>query len=101
MTDTVPGVAIFVAKPGTEGEVERLLKTLILPSRAEPGAIYYNLHVDRSNPRRFVFTEEWASQAALDAHVASRHVAEVFKTLPDLLESSLIISLRETPASLS
>ncbi len=93
MTLTVPGVAIFVAKPGAEQEVERLLKTLVQPSRAEAGAKYYNLHVDRENPRRFVFTEEWESQAALDAHVASRHVAEVFETLLDLLESSQIISL--------
>lgn len=40
-----------------------------------------------------MFTEEWVTQAALDAHVASLHVAKVFETLPDLLESSQIISL--------
>lgn len=93
MTEAVPGVAIFVAKPGHEAEVERLLQALVKPSRAEVGAVYYNLHKDRENPRRFVFTEEWENQAALDAHVASKHVADVFKTLPDMLESSQILSL--------
>ncbi len=93
MTEAIPGVAIFNAKPGHEAEVERLLKTLVTPSRGEAGATRYNLHRDRENPRRFVFIEEWESQAALDAHVASRHVAEVFQLLPPLLESSKILAL--------
>ncbi|WP_296107238.1 putative quinol monooxygenase [uncultured Agrobacterium sp.] len=93
MTEAIPGVAIFVAKPGHEAEVERLLKTLVTPSRGEAGATYYNLHRDRENLRRFVFTEEWESQAALDAHVASKHVAEVFKVLQVMRESSQIFEL--------
>lgn len=93
MSTSVPGVAIFVARSGTESEVEALLRSLVEPSRKEDGAIFYNLHRDRENPRRFVFTEEWESQAALDAHVASAHVRQAFETLPGLLESQEIIFL--------
>lgn len=93
MSASIPGVAIFVAKPGTENQVEALLRSLVEPSRKEDGAIFYNLHRDRENPRRFVFTEEWESQAALDAHVASAHVRQAFETLPGLLESQEIIFL--------
>ena len=93
MSSTVPGVAIFIARPGKEAEVERLLNSLVAPSREEAGAISYTLHRDRGNPRRFVFTEEWESQAALDRHVASDHVKRAFETLPDLLEDQDIIFL--------
>lgn len=65
MTKAIPGVAIFVAKPGHEAEVERLLKTLVTPSRGEAGATYYNLHRDReicaasSSPRSGKARRHW------------------------------------------
>lgn len=95
MSGSIPGVAIFVAKAGTEAEVETLLASLVEPSRGEKGVVSYTLHRDRADPRRFVFTEEWESQRALDAHVASAHVKRVFETLPDLLESQEIIFLHK------
>ncbi len=39
-------------------------------SRAEPGCIAHNCHVDAENPQRIVFVEEWADMAAVKAHFA-------------------------------
>jgi quinol monooxygenase YgiN len=37
-------------------------------SRAEPGCLDHNIHVDCENPMRVVFIERWADRAALKAH---------------------------------
>ena len=39
-------------------------------SRAEPGCIAHNCHVDAEDPNRSVFVEQWADLAAVKAHFA-------------------------------
>ena len=39
-------------------------------SRAEPGCISRDVHVDCQNPMRLFFFEQWADEAALRAHFA-------------------------------
>lgn len=39
-------------------------------SRAEPGCIAHNVHVDAEDARRLVFLELWADLAAVKAHFA-------------------------------
>ena len=39
-------------------------------SRAEPGCISHDVHVDCQNPMRLFFFEQWADEAALRAHFA-------------------------------
>lgn len=39
-------------------------------SRAEPGCIAHNCHVDAEDENRIVFVEEWADMAAVKAHFA-------------------------------
>jgi quinol monooxygenase YgiN len=40
-------------------------------SRAEPGCLEYTLSADPVDPSRVVLFERWASQEALDAHLAA------------------------------
>jgi quinol monooxygenase YgiN len=40
-------------------------------SRAEPGCLEYTLSADPIDPSRVVLFERWASQEALDAHLAA------------------------------
>jgi quinol monooxygenase YgiN len=68
-------VAIFVAAPGKENELEQLLSTLVEPTRQEAGCIKYDLL--RGIPGEsgdFAFVEEWESLEALDAHSQSEHL---------------------------
>lgn len=39
-------------------------------SRAEPGCIAHNCHLDAEDPDRIVFVEEWTDMAAVQAHFA-------------------------------
>ena len=39
-------------------------------SRAEPGCLAHNCHVDCENPNQVVFVEHWADMASVQAHFA-------------------------------
>ncbi|MFC0408387.1 putative quinol monooxygenase [Roseomonas elaeocarpi] len=88
MSQTTPVVAVFVTKPGAEEKVEAMFRAVVPTTLAEEGCITYQLHRDSENPRRFVFTEEWASRELLDRHLAAPHIATLFAALPEHLESS-------------
>lgn len=91
----IPGVAIFVAKPGKEAELEALLQTLVEPTRQEPGCLQYDLHVDIKEPRRFVFIERWESQEALAGHGQTAHIAHFRANASELVESREVDFLRK------
>jgi quinol monooxygenase YgiN len=93
----IPGVAIFVAKPGAEAKLEVLLKGLVEPTRQEPGCLQYDLHVDIKEPRRFVFIERWANQEALAGHGKTAHIAHFREHGPELIEQKEVDFLRKLP----
>jgi quinol monooxygenase YgiN len=90
---TTPVVAIFTAKAGMEAQLEALLEGLIDTTLQEAGCISYQLNRDVQNPRRFVFTEVWASQAYLDRHGAAPHLVALRGQLPALIDAADVIVL--------
>ncbi len=70
-------VGSFTAKPGKEDDAAAAFFALLAPTHGEEGCILYALHEGADDPRRLAFVERWASREALDAHLASPHVAEV------------------------
>lgn len=58
---------------GREEDLARELRALLAATRQEPGCLAYELHRDPEAPGRFMFYEEFADQAALDAHIISPH----------------------------
>jgi len=74
MSKTLTVIAILKAQPGKEAIVKQELLALISPTRKESGCISYDLHQDEENPARFIFHENWASKAHLDAHLARPHL---------------------------
>jgi quinol monooxygenase YgiN len=91
----IPGVAIFVAKPGKEAELETLLQGLVEPTRQEPGCLQYDLHQDIREPGRFVFIERWASPEALAGHGRTPHIAHYRAIGPALIASKEVGFLRK------
>ncbi|BAN22902.1 putative quinol monooxygenase [Caballeronia insecticola] len=79
-------VAILVAKPGREEELRQVLEANVEPTRKEQGALQYDLHRDIKEPRRFIFFERWASEAALDEHGRSAHIQTFRAKSPELCE---------------
>jgi quinol monooxygenase YgiN len=77
--------------PERREECVRVGQEVARASRAEAGCLAYAIYQDTEDENRFVFVEEWADQAALDAHFATEHVstfmADIQPTLagpPDL-----------------
>ena len=90
---TLPVVAIFVAKPGFEQKLETLFRSVVETTLREEGCISYQVNRDMANPRRFVFTEEWRSQADLDRHLAAPHLQMLSEQVPECIESSDMLLL--------
>lgn len=78
-------IGTVTARPETREELATLLGAQVAPTRAEPGSINYDFHVDAADPCVFVFYENWTSRAALDAHLAMPHLQPLFSQLDRLL----------------
>lgn len=83
--ETVHIVAHVVARDGEESRVQAQLEELIEPTRAEPGCLRYELFVNKEKPSDFVFMEEYASDAAFQAHMDSKHVGAAIADAVPLL----------------
>jgi quinol monooxygenase YgiN len=88
-------VAIVKAKPGKEAEVKQELLALIGPTRREAGCLNYDLHQDLADPARFIFHENWTSQAHLEAHANQPHLQALFAKAPDLLSEPMQLILAD------
>ena len=78
-------IGTVTAKPETRDELLTLLAAQVAPTRAEPGCINYDFHVDAADPCCFVFYENFQSQADLDTHLAMPHLLPLFSQLKRLL----------------
>jgi quinol monooxygenase YgiN len=59
-----------LSKPDTLDELLRLSLEHVHRSRAEPGCISHDVHLDAENKLRLVFVERWNDLPALHAHFA-------------------------------
>ena len=66
----------FVVKPGTEERVKEFMRKMEENTRREPGCQLYIGSQSNDNPRKFVFYEQYANEAALAAHRAAPYFAE-------------------------
>jgi (4S)-4-hydroxy-5-phosphonooxypentane-2,3-dione isomerase len=69
----------YVIRPGHEAEAVELFRKLSEHARAEPGCRMYLAHRSTTDPHRFFLYEQYADQAALDAHRATPHFEQYVK----------------------
>lgn len=75
-----------LTREGRTAEALALSQEHVSRSRREPGCVAHAVHQDTENPRRLVFVEQWASQAALWEHFkvpASRAFAQALAALAE------------------
>ena len=84
MNEPVRMIARFTAHPEQQQALRETLSDLIEPTRRESGCLRYELWHNRSDPTDFTFIEEWASEAALEVHSRTPHLAALFKKLLEL-----------------
>lgn len=80
-------IANIIAKPEHVELVKNELMKLIDKTRLEQGCINYDLHQDNQNPAHFVFHENWQSEADLEVHLASEHIAAYSAAVEGAIES--------------
>ncbi len=61
------------------------LRDNMLASRREPGCVRYELAQSLGAPDEFVTIEEWRSEADVDAHMQTPHVAALLAKVPALV----------------
>lgn len=84
--------ASITAKPDSIELVKTELLKFISPTRNEPGCIRYDLHQDREKSAHFIFYETWTNKAALDQHLASKHILAGLEVIESHLEN-VVVSL--------
>ncbi len=70
-------VVSWTAKPGKEEDVARLFAKLQEESRKEPGCLLYVAQRHQNDPSRFLVYEQYADDAALEAHRTTKHFLEI------------------------
>ncbi|HSI85314.1 MAG: putative quinol monooxygenase [Candidatus Methylacidiphilales bacterium] len=86
MSTEIRVVAKIFVRPGTEADfISTFEEAMIVPTRAEPGCILYELHQDTERPDEFIMFERWETKESLDGHFNSPH----FKALGEKLHPFL------------
>lgn len=63
----------FIAKPDGIEKMKELLSSMVKPSKAEDGCLFYEIFQYKDRPEKFMAVETWRDNKALDGHKASEH----------------------------
>src|ERR687888_4017 len=85
-------VATMKAKPESVDAVRDILKRAVAEVHAEPGCELYALH---ESDGAFIFVEQWADAAALQAHSKAPAVNGMFKDVGDHLAEAPDIKMAQ------
>ena len=85
----------LTARPETYDALETLSLAHVHRSRLEPGCLSHAVHRDVENPLRLVFIEQWADQAAVDAHFAVPEAGEFVTQAMELCDGSPTLKVYE------
>ena len=78
----------LVAQADKVAQLRPVLLELAAQSRKEKDCISYQVLHNNADPTDFTLLEVWTSDAALDAHLQSAHVAHAFLTGGPLLAAA-------------
>jgi len=80
-------VVAMRARAGREAELEKELKALVAPSRAERGCIAYDLHASSDVPGLFLLREVWTSLKHHQKHWETGHMKKWAEKKAALVET--------------
>ena len=84
--------ARFYAQAGRETIVEKAIRKVVPPSRAEPGCVSINGFRSKRDSRLFYIYSCWADEAAFEIHAVLPHTVEFVKEVEPLLDHQLDIT---------
>jgi quinol monooxygenase YgiN len=80
-------LAFFRAKRGKGSALEKILITLIAPTRNEEGNISYILHRQIKDPDLLLFDEIWTDVAALDEHMKKPYITSLHDKIDPVVDA--------------
>jgi quinol monooxygenase YgiN len=83
--EAVRVLACFKAKSGSGKELEKILLTLVEPTRSEPGNIAYMLHKSTEDPDELLFDELFESMQAFRKHSQKPYIKELIQKISHLI----------------
>jgi quinol monooxygenase YgiN len=96
-------LATLLARPEAADPVRKLLAELAVRTRAEAGALAYEVLQDRDDPCRFQVVEHYRDEAAWADHMSAPYVQGALAAFESLLReppvTSIWNSLTETSAA--
>lgn len=93
-------IAKLTARPGTEANVEQILRDLVAETAKEPGSIVYDVLHPEGQPNVFVVSERYRDEAARAAHLGSAHLAKAVEAMKGCLEGELEAKMHTPVASI-
>ncbi len=84
MSDTILVTGVIDLDPAKRDEAITVLTAAMEATRAEDGCEHYVFSADLSDPGRFHVSEQWANQAASDAHSAGPALATLMGAMGSL-----------------
>jgi len=90
-------IATVHAKPGMSEALRPHLQALIAPTLLEHGCMRYELN-ESEEGGRWMFVEQWASKAHLDAHLKTAHMAHLQAAAEGLIGSIELFTGAQLPA---
>ena len=70
--------------PANNTKMEALLDTLVSATVEEAGCVSYGMYLDHRSAGSWRVFEEWASEAEMNAHMVTPHLAEFMTAMGDL-----------------
>jgi quinol monooxygenase YgiN len=92
------GVVVFYtakAKLAKEQELREALTAGVTGSRYDTGCIIYELHEFKDDQTTFFLYEQWTSQAALDAHLATEPLKKFQAVADQLIEGGFWAGMKQ------
>jgi quinol monooxygenase YgiN len=75
-------VARFAVKPECVDDfIEAARRTMVAPTRKEPGCIEYDLCQDAADPTQFAMIETWEDEDSLGVHLAQESLQSAIAAL--------------------
>lgn len=85
----IGAVAELTVKEGSQAEFEKVALELEAAVNAnEPGIIFYKLFKVRDVSNKYIFMEQYADAAAVDAHRAAEHFKRLGRAMGPFLEGA-------------
>ncbi len=84
MSDTIIVTGVIDLDPAKHDDAIAAMTACMEATRAEDGCEHYAFSADLADPGRFHVSEQWASQAAMDAHMATPHLAALMGQMGEL-----------------